>query len=265
MPFVPRVVHPPFAVHSMPYRDFLPSVSSFLPFYFLLAHLSALFLFLLTPSFFPFVAHVFSRSFSAFPPRLLAPACLCCSHSISLPLPLFPPRLLPFSPTSSRPLRFPTFGAFNPRTNTPCLPHLASLDPTSRTHLLALLEELHSSRAPRITWGSAQDEIPGWVARVLDVGEGVSGLGQGRGGKGSLGFFQKLMVLKDGKEQGEWKEGELGSRTVSSFLPRIFFLFFSFHFFRRFSLIICSSFLSPPHVCVLFLDFSYLSTRFLYF
>ena len=43
------------------------------------------------------------------------------------------------------------------------------------------------------------------------------------------------MVIKDGKEQGEGKKGELGSRTVSSFLLRIFFHFFCFFFSWLFS------------------------------
>jgi len=188
--------------------SFLPSLSLFLPFYFFLAHLSASFLFLLTPSslfliFFPFIAHVFSLSFSVFPP----PHSLV---SLLLSLHFSPSPSLSSSPSSL----LPHFPSFNPHTNTPFLPHLAGLDPTSRTHL-TLLDEFHASRAPRITMGiRAQEEILGWVAHVLDVGEGVLRLGPGRGGKGSLGFFQKLMVLKDGKEQGEWKEGELASMFV---------------------------------------------------
>ncbi|EDR07846.1 uncharacterized protein LACBIDRAFT_298087 [Laccaria bicolor S238N-H82] len=50
---------------------------------------------------------------------------------------------------------------------------LTGLDPTSRTHLLALLADLHASRSPRIIIGMrAQEELPGWVTHVLDVGEG---------------------------------------------------------------------------------------------
>ncbi|KIJ90822.1 hypothetical protein K443DRAFT_686475 [Laccaria amethystina LaAM-08-1] len=50
---------------------------------------------------------------------------------------------------------------------------LTGLDPASRSHLHALLEELHASRSPRIILGMrAQEELPGWITHVLDVGEG---------------------------------------------------------------------------------------------
>ena len=93
--------------------SFLPSVSSFLPFYFFLActhlaYLSALFLFLLalllSSTCYSFV-HLSSRCVHF--PRFLVPIsslkfffAFPLSRSISLPVPLLPPHLLPFSPTS---------------------------------------------------------------------------------------------------------------------------------------------------------------------
>jgi len=117
-----------------------------------------------------------------------------------------------------------------------------------------------------------QEEIPGWVvAHVLDVGEGGVGARSRERWPRDTALFPKtqrteVVVMKDGKEQGEGKKDELGSRTVSSFRRRIFFLFFSFFFFLRvfshflkdfFHLLKFSSF---PCVCV-----PYLSTRFLSF
>jgi hypothetical protein len=79
---------------------------------------------------------------------------------------------------------------------------------------------------------------------------GVLRLGRGSGFAGVFPNTQRaaVVVMEDGKQQGDGKKGELGlivdlkgvevkygSRTVSSFLLRIFFLFFSF--FRGFSLI----------------------------
>jgi len=62
--------------------------------------------------------------------------------------------------------------------------------------------------------------------------------------------------MKDGKEQGEGKKGELGSRTVSSFLLRIFFRFFCFffswvfsHSLQDFFHLLKFSFLSPRLRC----------------
>ncbi|KIJ98475.1 hypothetical protein K443DRAFT_9144 [Laccaria amethystina LaAM-08-1] len=100
--------------------------------------------------------------FPAFPPP----------RSISLPLLLFPPHLLPISSPSSPSLRFPAFGAFNPRTN-PLSPSSSQFRHNLPHALFALLEELHASLAPRTILGMRQqEEIPGWVVHMLDVGEG---------------------------------------------------------------------------------------------
>ena len=140
MPFLPAFFSLPLL--SIFYHlaiSFLPSVSSLLPFYFFLAcaYLSALFLFLL--ALFPFIAFLVVRSsfeslrpFSMFPCSHLSPQIFFSRFRLITPfLSLFlfslPSYLLP---------RFSTFGDFNPPSKTPFLPHLARLDPTSRTHLL---------------------------------------------------------------------------------------------------------------------------------
>ena len=162
---------PPVAVHFIPYRNFLP------PFRFLVAS----FLFLPRPLFprlslhlvslppcsltflglLPFVTYVHVLSHRTHFPRFLLPISspkiflvFPPSRSISLPLPF--PLFLPFSPSSQ--LLAPLTIVLTPL----FLPYLAGhVDPSTRTHLLTLLEELHAFRAPRIITGMRTQEIPG--------------------------------------------------------------------------------------------------------
>ena len=147
LPFSPSLCCP-IVVHLMPYRIFLPSVSSFLPFYFFLAffrlaYLSALFLFLL--ALFLFLHKVLRVSSSSlhFWPSSSLPYLLTFFPAPPLSAPL----ILLLTPLS------PAFIQFGP--NPPHAPP----------------RELHVSRAPRILMVMrVQEEIPGWVINVLDVG-----------------------------------------------------------------------------------------------
>ena len=170
----------------------LPSISSFLPFYFFLActhlaYLSALFLFLL--ALLPFIDLLFVRSsfeslgsFSTFPCSHLFPQIFLHISAFSLH---FSPSPSLTSPPSSLLPRFATFGVFNPHTNTPVLPHLIR---TTCMHLLSLLEESTHLRRQELSWGCAhRRRYRGGLYMWW-----MLGLGRGRGDLSSPGFFQKL-------------------------------------------------------------------------
>ena len=72
------------------------------------------------------VASIFPVSLFSSLPSIFFSRFRLITPFLSLSLFSLPSYLLP---------RFYTFGDFNPPTNTPFLPHLARLDPTSRTHL----------------------------------------------------------------------------------------------------------------------------------
>ena len=196
--------------------------------------------------------------FLAFLSSLIArspfPASLPISFS-SISSLLLPPSS--FSRFYSCSFRFPPFCslhlyAFEADTNSLSL-YLAGLDPTSRTHVLALLEELHGRRAPRIIIGMrAQEELPGWVTHVLNISEGgVTTMTRERW-RGPAEVLPKSQRVeeKDGRDE-ERAVRELivdlkgvgvkyGNRTVSKFssarfLSFIFFAFCFFSFLRWFS------------------------------
>ena len=100
----------------------------------------------------PFVTYVHVLSHRAHFPCFLVPISCpkiflvslpSCSISLPLPFPLF----LPFSRSSQ--LLAPLIIVLTPL----FLAYLAGVDPSTRTHLLTLLEELHAFRAPRIITG----------------------------------------------------------------------------------------------------------------
>ena len=114
LPFLSCVFLPPFVVHFIASRNsFLPSISSFL-----LALLPFIDLIFVRSSFESL------RSFSTFPCSLLFPQIFLRVSTFSLHFSSSPSLT---SPPSSLLPRFATFGVFNPRTNTPFLPHLTSL------------------------------------------------------------------------------------------------------------------------------------------
>ena len=111
-------------------------------------------------------------------------------------------------------------------------------------HVLALLEKLHASRAPRIIIGMrAQEELPEWVTHVLNVTEGsVTPMTRERW-RGPAGVLPKTQrAEKDGRDE-ESAVGKLivdlkgvgvkyGNRTVSKFSSARFLsiIFFAFAF-----------------------------------
>ena len=114
-------------------------------------------------------------------------------------------------------------------------------------HVLALLEELHRSRVPRIIIGMrAQEELPGWVTHVLNVSEGgVTPMTRERW-RGSAGVLPKTQRAeqKDARDEERAVQGELivdlkgvgvkyGNRTVSKLSSARFlsFIFFAFALF----------------------------------
>ena len=142
-------------------------------------------------------------------------------------------------------------------------------------HVLALLEELHRSRAPRIIIGMrVQEELPGWVTHVLNVSEGgVTPMTRERW-RGPAGVLPKTQrAEKDGSDEERAVEGELivdlkgvgvkyGNRTVSKFSSAhflTFFRWFSQVFFEFSFLSIFSRYLFTFRVL------SFLSTSFLIF
>ena len=163
-----------------------------------------------------------------------------------------------------------TFHPFKPDTNSPSL-YLAGLDPTSRMHVLALLEELHASRAPRIILGMrAQEELPAWVTHVLNVTEGgVIPLTRERwrGPAGILPKTQRAEEMDEGNEERA-VQGELivdlkgvgvkyGNRTVSKFSSAQFLSFPVFFFPLVFSIPLSSFRFIPSFRAISFLSACY--------
>ena len=121
-------------------------------------------------------------------------------------------------------------------------------------HVLALLEELHRSRAPRIIIGMrAQEELPGWVTHVLNISEGgVTPMTRERW-RGPAGALPKTQrAEKDGSDE-ESAVGELivdlkgvgvkyGNRTVGAFAHFLSFIFLYFFCFFFFSPLVFSNF-----------------------